>query len=180
MSPRLRSCQGCSRHVYVTESVCPFCKVALAPAVQRAQPKMPSGFSRAQRLAMAAALAGPLAGCPDDAPNPGSPSAGSNAEAGSPSAAEGGTGGWGSAGTGVAGKTGAAGKGSGTSGHVAVPLYGAPLAGNQAPPVAGKAGGGSDEDAGQAGEGGTAGSGHMVHPLYGAPVPLYGAPAPRK
>jgi hypothetical protein len=182
--PRLRSCQGCSRHVYESETVCPFCKMALAPALQRAQPKVPSGLSRAQRLAMAAALAGPLAACPDDGTNPTTPNAGASAEAGT-SAAEGGAGGFGQAGTGAAagkgaaGKGGAAGKASGESGHVAVPLYGAPLAGNRAFPTAGTAGG-QDEDAGQAGEGGSAGGGHVVHPLYGAPVPLYGAPAPRK
>jgi hypothetical protein len=145
---------------------------------------VPSGASRAQRLALAAALGGQgLLGCTETTATPvyGAPVAASPSQP--------------SGGKGVA-------AGSG-GGPVAVPVYGAPLAGQPAPvkppadagqmvtpvygaPLAGQPAprpdaGHSEEDAGPADAGVTdAGvtrdGGPMVHPLYGAPVPPYGLP----
>jgi hypothetical protein len=174
---RLRSCDACSRHVLVTEQSCPFCKHRLAVATMPAPQKLPSGLSRAQRLAVAAAIASgqALAACADSTPmQPDNPAAGTGASAGQTANA-----GKGAANGGIAGQ------------GVAVPVYGAPLAGNPGvgptagftpippygtspppPPTAGKKAdpvpdaGAPDDDAGTTT---VPDGGHMVHPVYGAP-----------
>lgn len=64
---RLRSCSGCSRHVKFTETSCPFCHCALAPAAPRVVASLPPGLSRSQRLALVAAAVASqaLSGCDD-------------------------------------------------------------------------------------------------------------------
>lgn len=166
---RLRPCESCARHVFASERACPFCKQALAPVAELPVMAIPSGISRAQRLALAAALAGQaLVGCAENtvaiygAPVPDS---GPTPTAGTGSA------GTGAAGAGAAGTAGRAGAGSagngrgGEGGFIAIPPYGVPLAGNPA----------LDDDAGAAEDAGpTRDSGQMAVPVYGAPV--YGAP----
>src|SRR5688500_2868390 len=65
---QLRTCDGCARHVFVKEKQCPFCGAQLAPAAVRSfGDRLRSGLSRAQRVAIAAALAAPALGaCSDD------------------------------------------------------------------------------------------------------------------
>lgn len=178
---RLRSCEGCSRHVFVTERVCPFCLTELAEAPVRALPTVPSGASRAQRLALAAALGGQgLVGCAQEqtmAIN-GAPVAGTPAN-GAPVA--------GNAAPPVGNPrqpgTPGAGRGPDDDG-VATPVYGAPLAGQPAPPVTSPqpdAAMALDEDAGvdDPPDASTPrDAGPMVSPVYGAPIPEYGAPPP--
>lgn len=66
--PPLRICDACTRHVFATETACPFCAAALAPAPVRPRFKVSSRLSRAQRFALAGAFAG-LIGC-SDSPQP--------------------------------------------------------------------------------------------------------------
>lgn len=193
---RFRTCDECSRHVRAGEAKCPFCGHALEAAALMQVPRAPAQLSRAQRIALVAAVAGGLAACGDDAP-PNKPSsqgvagasAGTNSAAGAGAAA----GSTGAAGTGAAGR--------GAAGQVAVPVYGAPVIPpygiSPLPPQAGSGGsaagqgggggaaagqGGSAGTAGQGGSGGAAGKaaaagsgGVMVQPLYGA-SPAYGLP----
>jgi hypothetical protein len=63
---QLRLCDACSRHVFVSETHCPFCAVPLTPVRSAPAFQFKPGMSRAQRVAMAAAFAG-LVGCGDDA-----------------------------------------------------------------------------------------------------------------
>jgi hypothetical protein len=155
--------------VFASERVCPFCQRALAPVQELPVMVIPSGISRAQRLALAAAIAGQaLAGCAETAtPIYGAPV---------PVSGQGATAGTGGAGTGPAGMGSPAGRGGagarsagigggGEGGFIALPPYGVPLAGNPA----------LDDDAGVADDAGpTRDSGQMASPVYGAPV--YGAP----
>jgi hypothetical protein len=168
---QLRCCEGCSRHVLLSERECPFCRRELAPLPERVLPKVPAGLSRAQRLTLAAAMAGQaLTACAETTtPTPlyGLPLAGS---AGQAPNAGGGASGMNAAGRGGAGMTGGAGRDAG----FAVPVYGAPIAGQPSPvkdaaPV--------DEDGG-AHDAGPGDAGQMVVPPYGLPTPLYGAPIP--
>jgi hypothetical protein len=185
---RLRSCDSCARHVFVSEQVCPFCLSELAPAADPAPLAIPSGASRAQRLALVAALGTQsLLACADSrepvaVPVYGAPLAG-NAAPGP---------------AGNAAPTPAAGRGA--TPPVAVPVYGAPapLAGQPAPPVAGRGAvpdGGvampvygapiagqpaGEDDAGVEPAAGAGGRGGMAVPVYGAPIPEYGAPPPPK
>lgn len=127
---RLRSCEGCERHVFVTERVCPFCKRELSPPPAAPAVPFASGASRAQRLALAAALAGPgltaAAGCSKTTtPGDGVIVAGATAEGGS-----GGT-------RAQAGARAEAGTRVPTAGQIAVPVYGVPVAGSPAFPIAG-------------------------------------------
>jgi hypothetical protein len=171
---RLRLCEGCSRHVRESEQVCPFCQQVLAPLQLPAAVRLPAGLSRAQRLALAAAAAvvgQTIAACTADGDG------GSMVQpvyGGSVPPATAG------ARATVAGRD--AGPGSGGAGVVAVPVYGAPLAGTQSLPIqkpdAGRDAG--DEDAGVAPDASTPDGGPTVHPVYGAPVPVYGAPIPQK
>jgi hypothetical protein len=172
---RLRSCDACSRHVRITEQSCPFCKHTLTAANLPVAPKLPSGLSRAQRLAVAAAFASgqALAACADSTPQqPDTRAAGTGASAGKTASA--------------AANGGSAAASSGNAGiGVATPVYGAPLAGNPGimatppygaspppPPTAGKKSdpvpdaGTPDDDAGTTT---VPDAGHMVHPVYGAP-----------
>jgi hypothetical protein len=179
---RLRSCEGCARHVFETERVCPFCLTELAAVVPRELPAVPIGASRAQRLALAAALGGQgLVGCAQEqAALPmaiyGAPVAGNVAPPSVPTPA---------GQSGGATRPPAAGRGGGAvpdAGGVAVPVYGAPLAGQAAPiPPPPDAAAAFDEDAG-VDEPPDASlprdGGPMVHPVYGAPIPEYGAPPP--
>ena len=134
---RLICCEGCSRHVRASELICPFCQRAQTPTPALPTLNIPAGLSRAQRLALAAAMAGQaLAACAktnepmaivttvDGAPLGGAvaPSAGRAAPA---------------AGSGAAGRD-----------VMFLPPYGLPppppLAGRAAPPIAGHASDGDD------------------------------------
>jgi hypothetical protein len=173
---QLRCCEGCSRHVLLSERECPFCRRELAPLPERVLPKLPAGLSRAQRLTLAAAMAGQaLTACAETTdgvaiPIYGAPVAGSVGQA-----PQGGSGASGksAAGRGGAGMTGGAGRDAG----FAVPVYGVPIAGQPSPvkdaaPV--------DEDGG-AQDAGRSDAGQMIVPPYGLPpmpVPVYGAPIP--
>lgn len=175
---RFRTCDECSRHVRASEAKCPFCGHALAAAPLMPVPRAPAQLSRAQRIALVAAVAGGIAACGDDSPPPSSgPHAGASA----------GTSAGGTSGA-AAGSGASTAAGRGAAGQVAVPVYGAPVT----PPVgaagssgaagkggAGGAGGsaGAAGAAGAAGKAGASGSGvagrGMVQPLYGAsPVPV--------
>jgi hypothetical protein len=185
---RFRTCDECSRHVRAIEAKCPFCGHELQAAALMAVPRAPAQLSRAQRIALIAAVAGGgmLAACGDDAgPSTSGPRAGAGVA--------GQTAGAGTAGSsGAAAGGGAAGKGTAGSPPIAVPVYGAPFpppGGTGGAGGAGKSGAGGS--AGQAGSAGTAGSGgtggtagnpaaagsggHMIQPLYGA-SPAYGVP----
>jgi hypothetical protein len=61
---RLRICEACSRHVFVSETQCPFCAVPLAPLRGTPNFKLGRRMSRAQRVAVAGAVAS-LIGCQD-------------------------------------------------------------------------------------------------------------------
>lgn len=52
----LRTCDACLRHVRSTETSCPFCDEALAPAPAPA--RMPAGASRAAQFAVAVTVLG--------------------------------------------------------------------------------------------------------------------------
>jgi hypothetical protein len=65
--PPLRTCDACARHVFATETACPFCAAVLAPMAARPRFKLHIRLSRAQRFALAGAVAG-LIGCSDSGP----------------------------------------------------------------------------------------------------------------
>jgi hypothetical protein len=67
--PPLRICNACARHVFATETTCPFCAALLAPVSVRPRFKLSSRLSRAQRFALAGAFAGLIA-CDAAGPNP--------------------------------------------------------------------------------------------------------------
>jgi hypothetical protein len=175
---RFRTCDECSRHVRAIEAKCPFCGHALEAAALAPVPRATGQLSRAQRIALVAAVAGGqlLAACGDDTGGTAQPVYGAPA----PRAGAGVAGA--TAGTGDQAGTGAAGRGT-AGGGIAVPVYGAPLprAGTGASGSDGKAGS-SGSAAGQGGSGGSAGKpaaagsgGAIAHPLYGA-APAYGLP----
>jgi hypothetical protein len=154
---QLRVCDACSRHVFVTEKSCPFCNAALGEAPQRTfGQRLRRGMSRAQLLAVAAAVGGvggqTLAACSDTEQNDGRPNAGTTAGAmaGTDGSGEGG-GGSGAGGAGGTGGSGGTMAGTGGAG-------------------AGGAGGAGAGGMGGAGEGGVAGD--MIQPVYGGPVDL--------
>jgi hypothetical protein len=181
---QLRCCEGCSRHVLISERECPFCQRVLAPLAERVLPNLPAGLSRAQRLAIAAAMASQaMTACAETSdtvavPIYGAPIAGSSSPAGH--------GAGGAGGTSTAGRGSDAGKAG--SGPIAIPVYGAPVAGFgmaiYGAPIAGqpspKDAAPPDQDADSQDAGSARDSGQMVHPLYGAPSPVYGAPIPPK
>src|SRR3954467_11311949 len=141
---RFRTCDECSRHVRASETKCPFCGRALHAATLLQVPRAPTQLSRAQRLALVAAVAGGqlIAACGDDAiatPVYGAPipRAGAGATAGTGAAASGG----------AAAIGGVAGRGAAGSPPMGIPVYGAPV-----PPAPGTGG-----SAGNAGTGGSAG-----------------------
>ncbi|HEY2735580.1 MAG TPA: hypothetical protein VGI70_16400, partial [Polyangiales bacterium] len=147
---RFRTCEGCSRHVMVSELACPFCKQALAPAPQRPIARFVPGLSRSQRLAIAAAAVTgqAMAACTSEVAEP---------IYGAPVPTQhGGNGGGGAT----------AGQGA-TAGHgVAIPVYGAPVAGHVA------------ANGGKGGGGGTGGDGGIVIiPPYGISPPVAGHPS---
>jgi hypothetical protein len=178
--------------VFVTEPRCPFCQRELAPPSRSPIFDIRAGMSRAQRVALVAAVAGQtLLGCSDES--------GSGLQTGS-----GGMGDMqqGSGGTQTAG---GGGQGSGGNGGVAQPVYGAPV--TPGTPIPGTGGTGDEgtggrmavthyggimppedagkdagsADAGDAGEAGGAGQdGGRAQAMYGAAIPPYGAPFPEK
>jgi hypothetical protein len=180
---RLRSCDGCARHVFVSERVCPFCLTELAPAPERETVPIPSGASRAQRLALAAALGSTtLLACSEAReaqmvlPVYGAPLAGDQAPAPPPHAGS---------------TPPAAGRGGFVpDGGFGIPVYGAPaygapfVAGQPAPPPKRPdAAVPPEDDAGVPDQpvAGSGGRGGMSLPVYGAsPIPEYGAPPPPK
>jgi len=170
---QLRLCEACSRHVLRSEVECPFCKCALLPLPPSAAVKLAPGLSRAQRLAVAAAaMAGQaISACTAGTSEMVTPVYGAPL-AGAPSTAAGAPAAGGGAGH-VA---------SGGNPGVAVPVYGAPLAGTPGLPTKSDAGAhdAGDEDAGVTPDSGVPDGGPTVHPVYGSPVPLYGAPIPQK
>jgi len=180
---QLRCCEGCSRHVLISERACPFCERELTPLAERVLPNLPAGLSRAQRLAIAAAMAGQaaLTACAETTdgsamPHYGAPLAG-NSASGSPAGSGGGSG------RGVAVPVyGAPVAGHAGSGVIIAPPYGLPIAGwssptkDAGPPDAAP----PDQDGDTLDASPPRDAGNMVHPLYGAPVPIYGAPIPPK
>lgn len=188
---QLRTCPDCARHVLSSEPACPFCLCALEAEPERVVLKVPANLSRAQRLTLAAAMAGQaISACakttdplPTGVPVYGAPLAGNVAPAA----------GSGSAGTGQS----PAGRSGGEAGTfiappyglpprpdagVITPVYGAPIAGQPSKPVdAGVPDSASDDDAGPSGDAAVKPDGGvMIQPLYGAPIPIYGAPIPKK
>jgi hypothetical protein len=122
-------CNGCARHVRVTESACPFCGGALAAPelARRIVPDAPRRITRAAAFVFGAAVA--VTACSDDeSDNDGV--GGFVAAYGSPSVGGGGQGGQGGeAGVGVGGEGGSGGAGGaggmgGMGGNAA--MYGAP------------------------------------------------------
>jgi hypothetical protein len=185
---RFRTCDECSRHVRAMEAKCPFCGHALEAAALMPVPRAPAQLSRAQRIALVAAVAGGqlLAACGDDSGGNAVPVYGAPV----PRAGTGVAGA--SAGTGDQAGTGAAGRGTAGSPGVVVPVYGAPVlppagSGGSAGKGGGAAGqaGASGSAAGQGGAGGAGGAagkpaaagsgGAVAHPVYGA-APAYGLP----
>jgi hypothetical protein len=180
---RLRCCDGCMRHVRSDEPVCPFCRRALASASARPRPRLPSGLSRTQRLALAAAMSGQALSACAEVTQGESPAAGSVASV--DSAGKGASSG--AAGSGVqsatAGKSAGptAGKGSNigaTAGAVAAmsaqsgsnSIMVAPPYGGPPPPP--RDAGTPDRDASSADDdAGTPLDAGRVHPVYGAPLP---------
>jgi hypothetical protein len=65
--PPLRVCEACARHVFATETSCPFCAAVLAPVPNRPRFKLTAQLSRAQRFALAGAVAGLIA-CSEQEP----------------------------------------------------------------------------------------------------------------
>ena len=146
----LRPCESCSRHVFATERTCPFCQAVLEPAPERTAVAVPSSASRAQRLALAAAIGSQsLLACAETV-DTGGPLAGTGAIVT-----------------------------AGTSAPLPVPVYGVPLAGQPAP-AAGRGGVISPAYgaplAGQPAP--TAGRGGVPQPVYGAPAPDDAGTAP--
>jgi hypothetical protein len=163
---RLKTCARCARHVFATETQCPFCGVALAVTELKPLSILHAGLSRAQRLALAAAVLGQTAiGCAES--TDGGTDAGSAGMSGAGQGSAGTSGMGGDAGiSGIAGMMAGQGGTGGEAGTgMAVPVYGAPV-----PEDAGIAGTGGTGGGMSAGTGGAAGTG-MAVPVYGAPVP---------
>jgi len=149
---RLRTCEACLRHVLVHENACPFCQRALTPVVERPVAPYAPGLSRAQRLAVAAAAMASqaLVACEQNSvPIYGAPATPQpTAAAGAAASGSGG----------IAGRQPTQAGAGANAGAVAVPVYGAPLAGRPSP----------------AGSGGS--DGPVAMPVYGAPIA--GRPSP--
>ena len=163
---QLRICEGCSCHVLASERSCPFCQCALPAPTARTLAKLPPGLSRAQRLAMAAALAGgqALGACAEKTdevflPPYGLPLARNH----SPASAGGGASGTSAAGRGSAASAG----GAGRDAAVSFPPYGVPIAG---PPSAPKDAAVPDQYA-DTDDAAMRDAGQVIHPPYGAPIP---------
>jgi hypothetical protein len=152
--PRLKTCQACSRHVFVHETRCPFCSGDCSQESRAPIFAIKAGMSRAQRFAVVAAMAGAgqtaAIGCnavDDPAPDTVNvPVYGAPVPPGSISPPSGGSGGTGA----IAGRGNQAGTGGGWVGQ---PVYGAPFIDAGAPqPMYGgtffDAGPAEDEDAG--------------------------------
>jgi hypothetical protein len=160
---QLRACDACSRHVFANEKVCPFCNASLAALPERSfGDRLRRGMSRAQLLAVAAAMTGQTLGaCTDTPHNDGIPD---------------GTGGMGGSGVmDAGGDSGAGGAGGGGAGGAGGMMSGG--AGGAAGTVSGGAGGAGGTMSGGAGgmAGGGAGGDKMGQPVYGAPVEDAGA-----
>jgi hypothetical protein len=69
---RLRTCQSCSRHVLVVETICPFCSQRLPKWIESRPVRIAVGLSRASRLAIVASLTGAasLSACKGEKPSP--------------------------------------------------------------------------------------------------------------
>jgi hypothetical protein len=175
---QLARCPHCQRHLRLTETVCPFCEGSVEGRLtpKQTKPLQTRGLSRAGILALGASLAaaGALEGCAEE-PDPEPEDEGNQVPIyGAPVQNDGSIAPMTSADAGVrdAGTSNdAAASDSGTvmaiygapvqlkdSGVVAVPVYGAPIQPDAGNPDAGPA------DAGR------------LVPVYGAPVPVYGAP----
>jgi hypothetical protein len=173
----LRLCEGCNRHVFASEQRCPFCATSLPALTPKPQTLLQAGLSRAQRYAIAAAVAGTAAtSCSkhhEEAPagEAGSPAAGAGRGAGSAGIA-------GLAGNTAAGST-AAGNGSGVAGTAGDPFIPQPMYGGGFPqPVygapfvdAGSAAGSGAIDAGRADEDAGQDDTPPAMPIYGASFP---------
>jgi len=141
---QMRVCDVCSRHVFATEKICPFCNAELGEAPQRTMgQRLRKGMSRAQLFAVAAAMTGQtLAGCSEESmpemtmplyggplPWSGGVSGGGTGGTGGAAGTNVGAGAGGAAGVGVsgAGAAGAGGAGNGgVGGEVIIqPAYGA-------------------------------------------------------
>jgi hypothetical protein len=151
---QLRVCDGCTRHVFASEQACPFCGAALSAAPKRTfGERLRKGMSRAQILAVAAAVggvSGPVLGACSDTPNNDGRAGASGTTAGTESGGSGGS-------SGTTGGAGAGGSGSGGT--------------------AGTVSGGAGGTTGGAG-GVTGGAGGMTGGDAGFGQPVYGAPFP--
>ena len=168
----LAPCPHCNRHVRVSESACPFCAASLAGRRVQPRPQVATrGLSRASILALGASMAAVaggalLDGCADE-PEPEDDGSSSVPLYGAPVQPDAGNV-VPDAGSGVA-IYGAPIQPDG--GSQVAPMYGSPI---QPSPDAGQ------NDAGPTDAGKEAGSvwgdAGRVGPVYGAPVPIYGAP----
>jgi hypothetical protein len=155
---RFRTCDECSRHVRVSEMKCPFCGHALEAAKLAPVPRGPAQLSRAQRIALIAAVAGSIAACGDDSAS-NKPSAQGIAGAAAGASATGGTT---AAGAAAAGTSAA---GAGAAGALSTAIYGAPTIPHHGispppPPDRDGEGGAGSSGNGSAGQGGAAGAAH--------------------
>jgi hypothetical protein len=183
---RLRTCDSCSRHVFVTETHCPFCSAPLAPVQSALIFDLKAGMSRAQRFALVAAVASQtLAGCSkthtDTGLGDGNQGPGTS-QAGAAATGQAANSGGGLAGT-ASGRAGSSSDGNaGTAARphygAPVPIYGAPITPGDAGKPRTDSGLAADEDAGTATA--TDAGPPRAHPVYGAPIPIYSAPFPPK
>lgn len=172
---QLRACDACSRHVFANEKACPFCKAVLSAAPERTLgARLRRGMSRAQLLAVAAAMTSQTLGaCTDTPPNDGRPDGvgGTGAMDAGGDSGEGGAGGGGAGGAGGGGAGGA----GGAAGTVSGGAGGAGgAAGGGAGGMAGGGAGGMDPvDAGDdAGDDASEPDDMMNMPVYGSsPIP---------
>lgn len=166
MNNRLIPCAQCARHVRSSESVCPFCEAPISPTTASPVVRTHPRWSRSQRLAAAAAVAGSLAGgcaetktAPHDAElRTGGDATGGDASGGTPA-----TGGVTSGGT------------LNDTGGIIIPPYGIPATGSVfgPPPTGGSDTSGMDAgiDDNDAGSPQPETGGEIYFPIYGAPIP---------
>lgn len=162
----LRPCDECGRHVFASEPKCPFCASPLPAQPAKPPSLLQAGLSRAQRYAMAAAVASTAAtGCSKYHEEPQRGEAGTQSAGGSAASA------------GTAGDAAAGGR-SGRGGTAGDPFIPQPMYGGGIPqPVygasfdAGNAAGSGAVDAGRADEDAGQDDTPPGIPIYGASFP---------
>lgn len=152
MTTALHPCPSCSRHIWTSETVCPFCSAAVSGRLSAPVRSTAGGrLSRAALLAASTLVASPLA-------------CGGSTD----SDEEGGSGGQGSDSGGAQGS--GASQGSGGDDNMA-PVYGAPAVGGDAQGGGEGSGGDTQGTGGDLGSGGDdqGSGGELVGPVYGLP-----------